>query len=172
MQKPASPSRTKCIVLGIVIGCFVMAVLIGVVGLSYIESELPEESSSGIVTRIMDGETLFIDDIRYDFAMVSTPLNDDPGFAAKQSVIQMCPIGSTALVEVTERKPVFFAPTYFIGIVHCETDRYTDSVSSRLVRAGHVDQIFLSQCDGLEAATHEWAVENDEYFYHYACGGK
>ena len=28
------------------------------------------------------------------------------------------------------------------------------------------------QCDGLEAAGHEWAVENDEYFYHDACGGK
>ena len=201
MQKPASLSGTRCIVLGIIIGCVVMAVIVGVVGSfvaigASIESEspkeqvvkhdkhsfdrqpstqeptLPEEPISGIVTSIWDGNTVYIDGTRYYFALVYAPNDINPdGMAAKQSVMKMCPVGSIALVEVTKQWE-YWDEKRAIGIVYCDTDGYKDSMSYRLVQAGHVERMSRSQCDSLEAATPEWAVENDEYFYHDACGGK
>ena len=126
---------------------------------------------SGVITRILDGSTIYVDGTKHFFAVTGAPnVGDLDGIAAKQRLMQMCQIGSTALVEVTDRGSTF-GKKYVVGIVYCDTDDYQESVGSRLAREGHMDSLYVGNCDSLEAASYEWAVENDEYFYYKACGG-
>lgn len=59
----------------------------------------------GRVTRIVDGDTIRVDDISIRFAIVDTPEIGETGYdEAKKYVARICPIGSTAIVDEDDRQ--------------------------------------------------------------------
>lgn len=55
---------------------------------------------AGDVTRIVDGDTLYVDSISIRLSLVNTPERGEPGYGeAKAFTASLCPVGSTALVD-------------------------------------------------------------------------
>ena len=58
------------------------------------------ECISGQVTRVLDGDTVVVNDIHVRFALSSAPeLTEKGGIEAKNFIESLCPIGSKALVD-------------------------------------------------------------------------
>ena len=74
---------------------------------------------TGIVTDIVDGDTLDVNNVRIRLSLVNTPERGDSGYSeAKQFTESMCPIGSKALVDEDDgQKEGSFDRV--IGLVYC-----------------------------------------------------
>ena len=54
----------------------------------------------GIVTEIVDGDTLDVNNVRIRLSMVNTPERGEPGYnEATELTESVCPVGGTALVD-------------------------------------------------------------------------
>ncbi len=74
-----------------------------------IETDITERDTScsmcytGIVTRIVDGDTIHVDDNIIRLAMVDTPERGESNYAAATAHTRStCPIGTTALVDIDD----------------------------------------------------------------------
>ena len=55
---------------------------------------------SGHVTRVIDGDTIVVNDIHVRFALAAAPeLSENGGIEAKNFIESLCPVGSNALVD-------------------------------------------------------------------------
>ena len=55
---------------------------------------------SGQVTRVIDGDTIVVNDVHVRFALAAAPeLSENGGIEAKNFIESLCPVGSNALVD-------------------------------------------------------------------------
>jgi len=60
---------------------------------------------TGTVTKVVDGDTLDIDDTRIRLSLVNTPEVNQGGYAeAKKFTSQLCPVGSKAVADEDDRQ--------------------------------------------------------------------
>ena len=58
------------------------------------------ECFSGQVTRVIDGDTIVVNDVHVRFALAAAPeLSENGGIEAKNFIESLCPVGSNALVD-------------------------------------------------------------------------
>jgi micrococcal nuclease len=88
----------------------------------------------GIVTEIVDGDTLDVNNVRIRLSMVNTPEKGDPGYDEVTDTTESeCPVGSEALVDEDDGQT---AGNYgrLIGVIYCNESRL--SLNELLLTAG------------------------------------
>lgn len=122
----------------------------------------PEESSkcsgaagcfTGMVTRVMDGDTLEVNSFRIRLVLVDAPEWNAPGGSAATNFLQeLCPEGSQALVDQDDRQ---YTDNYgrMLAVVWCGGRRANEEI----VRAGQA-RIYRRFCRESEFGDQPWAV--------------
>ncbi|MFY3740901.1 MAG: micrococcal nuclease [Candidatus Nitrosomirales archaeon] len=107
---------------------------------------------TGKVTRIVDGDTLDVSDIRIRLALVNTPEQGQPLYReARQFTASLCPVGSTVLVDQDDGQ-LEGSFDRMIGKVFCG-----DKVlNAELLDAG-LAEIFQRFCSESEFSNEDWA---------------
>ena len=106
----------------------------------------------GKITRIIDGDTLLIDQTTIRLSLVNSPERDEPGYSeAKDFASTVCPVGSNA--EFIEDS---WQPTdkygRLLGLVYCN-DMFLNEL---LLTNGHAN-ISTYFCGKSEFGTEDWA---------------
>ena len=107
---------------------------------------------TGKVTRITDGDTIDLDHTPIRFALASAPeLDTAEGHDAKDFIAQICPVGSSAVVDEDDGQT---GGSYgrIIGVVYCNGA----NLNEELVKSGH-GYISSRFCSSSEFSTHPWA---------------
>ena len=110
----------------------------------------------GTVTKVVDGDTLDINNIRIRLALVNTPeTNQDGYFQAKQFVESNCGIGTHAMVDEDDGQK---AGSYgrMIGLVFCE--RVDPSLNKAILTSGNAE-VLAQFCGVSEFSTKDWAQQ-------------
>jgi len=110
---------------------------------------------TGTVTRIVDGDTLDVDDTRIRLALVNTPERGEPGYGeASAFTEEICPVGQSAKVDVDDGQAGgSFGRT--VGTVICGPYILNES----LAYSEHA-VILPRFCGQSEFGSEHWAVEN------------
>lgn len=127
----------------------------------YLEKELTQHDCSGTarcitgtVTSVIDGDTIKVDGQSIRFTLVSAPdLNKLGGNIAKEFIEDICPVGSTAIVDEDDGKMKGIYGR-ILGIIHCNGV----NLNEELLDAG-LGHIFLESCIDSEFANDFWAVK-------------
>jgi micrococcal nuclease len=107
---------------------------------------------TGKVTRIVDGDTIDVNDIRIRLALVNTPEQGQPLYRdARQFTASLCPVGSTVLVDEDDGQTEG-SFNRMIGKVFCG-DRV---LNAQLLEAG-LGEILQRFCSESEFSSEEWA---------------
>lgn len=117
---------------------------------------------SGVVTRIVDGDTLDVNSTRVRLALIDTPeAGDDGYFEATEKLGSLCPAGSMAVVDEDDRqKEGSFGR--LIGKVYCggreggEGEGADRSANEMMLDSGNA-VIYSRHCGDSEFAGEEWA---------------
>jgi len=124
------------------------------------ESILPSCSGNakcitGIVTKIIDGDTIHVDDQSVRFSLASSPeLNGFGGVDSKNFIQTICPIGTKVLVDEDDGQTPE-GHSRIIGVVYCN-----DMILNKeLLDAGlgYLDSRF---CNSSEFASDSWAQKH------------
>ena len=110
------------------------------------------ECITGKVTKIIDGDTIKVDDKSIRFALTSTPeINDEGGILAKEYVEKICPVGSSVLVDEDDMQT---EGSYgrMIGLIKCNGVILNESV----LESGY-GEISTRYCKTSEFANSDWA---------------
>ncbi|MCE9653644.1 MAG: thermonuclease family protein [Nitrosarchaeum sp.] len=107
---------------------------------------------TGIVTEVIDGDTIKVDEQSIRFALASAPeLSDPEGIIAKDFIDGMCPIGSTAIVDEDDGQT---KGSYdrILGVIYCNGK----NLNEQLVESGYG---YLSKefCSVSEFSNNTWA---------------
>jgi hypothetical protein len=106
----------------------------------------------GLVTRIIDGDTLVVGNVTIRLALVNTPERGQAGYSeATEFTAALCPIGSAALVDEDDGQT---RGSYgrMVAKVYCGDN----SLNEELLRAGHAT-IYGTFCNVSEFAGEDWA---------------
>ena len=110
---------------------------------------------SGIVTRIVDGDTLAVNGITLRLALVNSPERGEGGFdKATAFTASLCPEGSVAFVDEDDGQR---SGSYgrMIALVYCEGG----NINEKLLTSENA-LILTQYCDESEFAMQEWALRN------------
>jgi endonuclease YncB( thermonuclease family) len=108
----------------------------------------------GIVTKIVDGDTIKVHGKSVRFAMASTPeLNEAGGIEAKKFVESICPVGSNVTIDEDD-KETWGSYDRMIGVIYCN-DLILDE---ELLKAGHTINN-TKYCSKSEFADTSWAKQ-------------
>ena len=113
-----------------------------------------EDCFRGIVTRVVDGDTLDVNGTRIRLVLVDAPERDARGGSAStQYLRQLCPVGSTAMVDPDDLQPT---DNYgrMLAVVWCGGRR----VNEEIIRSGHAE-LYRRFCRRSEFGQQPWAVE-------------
>ena len=137
---------------------FIIPIILVTVGIIFILIPLESnclgeaECITGKVTKVIDGDTIKIDDKSIRFALTSTPeINKEGGILAKEYVEKICPVGSTVLVDEDDMQT---DGSYgrMIGLIKCNGAILNESV----LLSGH-GEISTRYCKTSEFANSDWA---------------
>lgn len=109
---------------------------------------------TGLVTRVVDGDTLDVEGARIRLVLVDAPERDTrEGPAATEYLRQLCPVGSAAMVDQDFRQPT---DNYgrMLAVVWCGGKR----VNEEIIRSGHAE-LYRRFCRASEFGEQPWAVE-------------
>ena len=111
---------------------------------------------SAIVTEVIDGDTIKVDGKSIRFALVDAPPIKYDGGKSRSFVEQVCPVGSTAIVDQDDDQ---LEDKYgrMLGVVYCNNL----NVNQELLDSGLGD-LYSAFCDQSEFATHPWAVKHGD----------
>lgn len=110
------------------------------------------ECFEGTVTRIVDGDTLYVDDIKIRLALVDTPEEGEEGYEeASQFAESLCPVGSQAMVDQDDWQ-LYDRYGRMLAVVHCGEK----NLNKELLDEGHAF-ILTRYCDESEFGNQEWA---------------
>lgn len=120
------------------------------------ESVLPCDScSSGIVTKVVNGDTLNIDKERIRLALVDTPKGVQPGYHnATEFTKNMCPVGSVVFYDIDEKQP-----TGKYGRTIAEVFCNGASLNGSLLE-NHHGIILITHCEKSEFSQSVWARDS------------
>lgn len=107
---------------------------------------------SGVVTKVVDGDTLDVGKKRVRLALVDTPERGEPGYGeAKAFTASLCPAGSPALVDEDDGQT---RGSYgrMVAVVYCGGAL----VNEQLLESGHA-VLYKSFCSQSEFASEPWA---------------
>ena len=110
------------------------------------------ECITGKVTKVIDGDTIKVDDKSIRFALTSTPeINEEGGMLAKEYVEKICPVGSTVLVDEDDMQT---DGSYgrMIGLIKCNGVILNESV----LESGY-GEISTRYCKTSEFVNSDWA---------------
>jgi endonuclease YncB( thermonuclease family) len=110
----------------------------------------------GTVTKVVDGDTLDINNVRIRLALVNTPETNQDGYLqAKQFVESNCGIGTRAMVDEDDGQK---AGNYgrIIGLVFCE--RLDSSLNKPILTSGNAE-VLAQFCAASEFSTKDWAQQ-------------
>lgn len=108
--------------------------------------------TEGIVTRIIDGDTIDVDTTTIRFALINSPEFGESGYEeAALFTAETCPIGSKVVVDEDDGQP---SGSYGrqIAKVFCGNR----VINEELLRTGHA-VILIKHCDESEFSGEEWA---------------
>ena len=134
----------------------------------FITTETPSSSKSltqncsgnakcitGIVTLVIDGDTIKVDGQSIRFALVSAPeLKDSGGIESKDFIDSLCPVGSTALIDEDDGQT---EGSYgrIIGVIYCNGK----NLNEELIKSGN-GYLSLEFCSKSEFSNDTWAQNN------------
>ncbi len=107
---------------------------------------------NGIVTKIIDGDTIKVDGQSIRFALASAPeLNKSGGTKARDFIDSICPVGSTALVDEDDGQT---EGSYgrIIGVIYCNGK----NLNEELIGSGN-GYLALMFCSKSEFSNDTWA---------------
>ncbi len=106
----------------------------------------------GQITRVIDGDTLLIDQTTIRLSLVNSPERDEPGYSeAKDFASTVCPVGSNAeFVEDSWQPTDKYGRS--LGLVYCN-DMFLNEL---LLTNGHAN-ISTYFCDKSEFGSERWA---------------
>jgi len=110
---------------------------------------------TGIVTKIIDGDTIHVNDQSIRFALASAPeLSGYGGVDSRDFIQTICPVGSSVLVDEDDNYP---EGSYdrIVGVIYCNGM----NINAELLDAdlGYLAYRF---CDSSEFAAESWAVKH------------
>jgi micrococcal nuclease len=118
------------------------------------------ECITGMVTKVVDGDTLDIDGIRIRISLTNTPERDYEGFSeATEFTTSLCPIGSTAHVDQDDLQP-YDKFGRMLGKVTC-----SDKVLNSELLYNNFATISSQYCSTSEFSNDSWAQQ-------YGCATK
>lgn len=107
---------------------------------------------TGQVTGIVDGDTISVDGQSIRFALASTPeINTPMGLAAKQFVLQTCPLGSKVTVDEDDGQ-IQGSYGRIVGVVYCNGVNLNQAV----IEEGYGHLSFV-HCDNSEFSGKTWS---------------
>ena len=107
----------------------------------------------GIVTKVIDGDTLDINGIRIRLALVDTPELNQPGYDwAKQFVESLC-LGKKGELDVDSGQRRGDRHGREVGVVYCDGINMNDKLMSN-----NLARILVQFCDITEFANENWTV--------------
>ena len=109
---------------------------------------------TGVVTRVVDGDTLDVSGERIRLVLVDAPERDTlAGPPSTEYLRQLCPVGSAALVDQDDlQRTDAYGRT--LAVVWCGDRR----VNEEIIRAGHA-RLYRRFCRESEFGAQSWAVE-------------
>lgn len=109
---------------------------------------------TGTVTKIVDGDTLHVDDEIIRFALVDAPKLKYDGGQALSFIEQICPVGSIAIVDQDDMQ---LEDKYgrILGVIHCNDM----NLNKELLDLGLGD-LYSAFCDQSEFSTQYWAQKH------------
>jgi micrococcal nuclease len=111
---------------------------------------------TGKVSKVVDGDTLEVGDIRIRLALVNTPEIDEEGYEkAKDFTSTLCPVGSRVLVDQDDGQ----LQDDFGRMLAKITCGDTKNLNSELLKNGHAG-ILTQYCVESEFSIEDWAREN------------
>jgi hypothetical protein len=109
----------------------------------------------GIVTEIVDGDTLDVNNVRVRLAMVNTPEVGDEGYyAAIDTTESECAVGSEALVDEDDGQKEG-SYSRLIGVVYCNGN--SSSLNEILMESGQAN-LYEDFCSVSEFAKEGWVT--------------
>jgi len=107
---------------------------------------------NGTVTKIVDGDTLYVKKYKIRLSLTSTPeLNTMKGVKASNFLKNLCPIGSTVIVDQDDKQP-YDKYKRVLGKVICSGK----NLNAELLSSGHA-KISKQFCKKSEFVTEDWA---------------
>lgn len=148
----------KTILTILLVGVVVVLLL-----LSVLLSNLPKGGPTGngsaeyftdTVTKIVDGDTLYVGDVKIRLVLVDTPEVGENGFEeATHFAASLCPVGSNATVDQDDDQ-LYDQYGRMLAVVYCGGK----NLNAELLEGGHA--VILTQyCDESEFGDQEWARE-------------
>ena len=107
---------------------------------------------AGIVTQVIDGDTIKVDGQSIRFALASAPeLKDIGGIESKDFIDSLCPVGSTALIDEDDGQT---EGSYerIIGVIYCNGK----NLNEELIESGN-GYLALEFCSKSEFSNDMWA---------------
>lgn len=110
---------------------------------------------TGTITRIVDGDTIYLDGIHeIRLSLTNTPERHEMGFYdASQFTAEMCPVGSQATVDQDDKQP-YDVYDRMLGKVTCGKK----VLNSELLYENHAN-ILIHYCPASEFSDETWAQE-------------
>lgn len=113
--------------------------------------------AEGMVTRIVDGDTLYVKvngtTYKIDLALASAPSRTEDGYAESTSFTRNLCLGSSVLVDQDDE--LLTSATSVIAVVYCEST----NLNSGLLDRGHAT-LDMDQCETSEFADQRWAKDH------------
>ena len=132
-------------------------------------SAVHPDAVQGVITRIIDGDTLVFDGDTYRLSLIDTPERGEDGYREATNALKaLCPAGSTAYVEDDSIQGQDRYDRY-LGVVWCEGNNYATTAGEYLSDNGYLKKFYTSFCGNTEAATAQWAETSGNWFYHDVC---
>ncbi len=107
---------------------------------------------SGMVTKIVDGDTIYLKDYKIRLSLTNTPEKEEKGFKdATYFTKKLCPVGSTITVDQDDKQP-YDKYKRVVGKVTCSGK----VLNSELLYNGHAS-ILKQYCSKSEFSGEAWA---------------
>ena len=148
----------KIIIPSLIVACFI-GILIGVFGFGSSDTTSTPENIEpvymgydGQITRVIDGDTLLIDQTTIRLSLVNSPERDEQGYQeAKNFASTVCPVGASAeFVEDTWQPVDKYGRS--VGLVYCN-----DMLLNELLLTNGHAEISTYYCDRSEFGSEGWA---------------
>jgi endonuclease YncB( thermonuclease family) len=118
---------------------------------------------NGNITKVVDGDTVDVNGIRIRLSLVDTPERGQINYTESRNfVIQLCPIGSIALVDQDDGQK---GGSYgrMIGEVYCNynpsNQNNTKNLNEEIIKSGYA-HILTNLCTRSEFAKESWAARH------------